>query len=219
MLPNVPGVFPFGLIAGALTAAVLNSPVIAALMTSIVFAGRAQMVAMQLESDGAPILVAIIAVLVVNLRHLMYGAALADQFKHLAWKWKILFALLLTDLAYALSFKRLADQADTEDAPTRHWFYFGVAMCNWTAWSIGGLLGAYVGAQIPASLSLDFVPTLTFVLALVINVRDRAALIAASVAGVGAVAFAGLPWSSGIIVGAVFGLTAGMLAETRRRTA
>ena len=219
MLPNVPGVFPFGLIAGALTAAVLNNPLISALMTSIVYAGRAQMVAMQLETDGAPILVALVAVLVVNLRHLMYGAALADQFKHLAWKWKILFALLLTDLAYALSIKRLTDQALTLAAPTRHWYYFGVAMCNWTAWSIGGVLGAFIGGQIPSNLSLDFVPTLSFVLALVINVRDRASLIAACVAGVVAVAVAGFPWSMGIIVGAVVGLAAGMMTETRRRAA
>lgn len=218
-LPNAPGVFPFGVIAGALSAAVMNSALISVLMTSVVFAGRAQMVAMQLETDGAPILVSIAAVLVVNLRHLMYGAALADHFKHLSWKWKIVFALLLTDLSYAVAIKRLRDQADTDDAPTRHWYYFGTSVCNWGVWTVGGLLGALAGGQIPPSLSLDFIPTLSFVLALVINVRDRASFVAAAVAGVATVAFAGLPWSSGLFVGAVVGLAAGMAVEARRRPA
>nr|MBP8241494.1 AzlC family ABC transporter permease [Thermoflexales bacterium] len=61
-LPNAPGVFPFGMIAGALTASVMNSALISVLMTSVVFAGRAQMVAMQLETDGAPLLVILMAV-------------------------------------------------------------------------------------------------------------------------------------------------------------
>lgn len=218
-LPNAPGVFPFGMIAGALTASVMNSALISVLMTSVVFAGRAQMVAMQLETDGAPLLVILMAVLVVNLRHLMYGAALADHFKRLSWKWKILLALLLTDLGYAVSVKRLSDQADTEDAPTRHWYFVGASVLNWGVWSIGGILGAFIGGQIPASLQLDFIPTLSFVLALVINVRDRASLAAAAGAGIFAVAFAGLPWSMGLFVGAMTGLAAGMLVESRRRPA
>jgi 4-azaleucine resistance transporter AzlC len=218
-IPNAPGVFPFGMIAGALTAAVMNSALISVLMTSVVFAGRAQMVAMQLETDGAPLLVILMAALVVNLRHLMYGAALADHFKHLSWKWKVLMALLLTDLGYAVSIKRLSDQADTEDAPTRHWYFVGASVLNWGVWSIGGLLGAFVGGAIPPSLQLDFIPTLSFVLALVINVRDRASLAAAAGAGIFAVAFAGLPWSMGLFVGAMTGLAVGMLVESRRRPA
>ena len=53
----------------------------------------------------------------------------------------------------------------------------------------------------------------------VINVRDRASLAAAAGAGIFAVAFAGLPWSMGLFVGAMTGLAAGMLVESRRRPA
>jgi len=218
-LPNIAGVTPFGVIAGALTATVMNSAFWSLLITGGVFAGRAQMVAMQLITDGAPLLVVAVAVLVVNLRHLMYGAALAPHFQHLGWRWKALFGILMTDLAYAVTFQHMERMARSEDAPTRHWYFFGACMTNWVAWMIGGAIGALIGGQLPASWGLDFVPTLAFVLALATHAWDRASIVAAVVAGLLSVALAGLPWSLGLFIGALAGLLAGVRAAPRAEAA
>ena len=60
-LPNLTGVMPFGLIAGAFSVSVLNSIAASAAITGLMFAGRAQVVALQLLQDGAPLAIVFLA--------------------------------------------------------------------------------------------------------------------------------------------------------------
>src|SRR5512147_2947960 len=118
-LPLLIGVFPFGMIYGALALNAGLSTSAAQLMSSIVFAGSSQFVATQLIHDGAPAFVIVLTIAVVNLRHMLYSASLAPYLKNLSMRWKILLSYLLTDEAYAPSIIKY--ERDGVD-PFSHWF-------------------------------------------------------------------------------------------------
>src|SRR5512133_3560352 len=93
-LPLLIGVFPFGMIYGALA---LNAglPISAAqLMSSIVFAGSSQFIATQLFHESAPGFVIVLTIAVVNLRHALYSASLAPYVASLSMRWKVLLSYL-----------------------------------------------------------------------------------------------------------------------------
>jgi predicted branched-subunit amino acid permease len=81
--PLLIGVFPFGLIYGALAIGAGISPAAAQMMSSIVFAGSSQFIAAQLIHDAAPGLVIVLTIAVVNLRHMLYSASVAPYIEHL----------------------------------------------------------------------------------------------------------------------------------------
>ncbi len=70
-IPLLIGVFPFGLIYGALALSSGLTPAQAQMMSSIVFAGSSQFIAVQLFHEAAPGLVIVLTIAVVNLRHML----------------------------------------------------------------------------------------------------------------------------------------------------
>lgn len=102
-IPLLIGVFPFGMIYGALALNAGLSNLASQMMSSIVFAGSAQFITAQLVHDAAPGLVVVLTIAVVNLRHMLYSASLAPYLKDLSIRWKFLLSYLLTDEAYAPS--------------------------------------------------------------------------------------------------------------------
>ena len=87
-IPLLIGVFPFGLIYGALAINAGLSAAAAQLMSSLVFAGSAQFITTELVSQAAPGLVIVLTIAVVNLRHMLYSASLAPYVASLPTRWK-----------------------------------------------------------------------------------------------------------------------------------
>src|SRR5690349_3425736 len=104
--PLLIGVFPFGLIYGALALNAGLSKTAAQLMSSIVFAGSSQFITAQLVHEATPGLVIVLTIAVVNLRHMLYSASLAPYLWSLPMRWKALLSYLLTDEAYAAKIGR-----------------------------------------------------------------------------------------------------------------
>src|SRR5574340_489484 len=102
-LPLLIGVFPFGMIYGALALSAGLSPFAAQSMSWIVFAGSAQFITAQLLHQAVPALVIVVTIGIVNLRHMLYSASLAPFLEKLSLRWKLVLAYLLTDEAYAPS--------------------------------------------------------------------------------------------------------------------
>jgi predicted branched-subunit amino acid permease len=102
-LPILLGVAPFGMIYGALAMTAGLPALTAQAMSSIVFAGSAQFIAVQLIANGAPGLVLLLTTFVVNIRHMLYSASVAPYLTGLRPGWKWLLAYLLTDEAYAVA--------------------------------------------------------------------------------------------------------------------
>jgi len=209
-IPLVIGVFPFGMIYGALALNAGLSKSSSQMMSSIVFAGSAQFITTQLVHDAAPGFVIVLTIAVVNLRHVLYSASLAPYLASVSTRWKPLLAYLLTDEAYAPSVVHYEEKGVT---PFSHWFLFGAGLALWTNWQISTALGIFLGAAIPESWSLDFALPLTFIAMVVPVLKNRPAVAAAFSAGVVALLAYSLPYKLGLILAALVGIAVGTFLE------
>ncbi len=206
LLPILLGVLPFGLIYGVAAVNAHIPPVLAFLMSPIVFSGSAQFAATQLIANGALVSVVIFTIYIVNLRHVMYSATISPHFKSLPMRWKMFLSYLLTDEAFAMTITRFNAEPQM---PHKNWYFFGAGASLWITWQIATAVGVFAGGQIPASWSLDFSGALTFLALSVPAIRDRSTAVAAIVGGVSAVMLRGMPYQLGLVTAALLGIAAG----------
>jgi predicted branched-subunit amino acid permease len=213
--PQLIGVVPFGLVAGATPADGELGIAVAAGFSSIVFAGASQLAAMDVLMNGGTVLVAVLAAWTINLRMVLYSASLAPFLTRDRLRWRLVASYLLVDQVYAVAVTRWVDEDDPVSVPeARIPFVIGAGLLLWTTWQTMTLVGAAIGSAVPDSLPLAFAAPLTFLVLLVPAVSTRPALVAALGGGVGAVLAA--EWGAGhssIMIGAVIGIATGMLAE------
>lgn len=218
--PLLTGDLPFGVFYGALALTAL-SPLPAMAMSSMVFAGSAQLLAAQLFANAAPGGIIILTTFVVNLRHLLYGASLAPHLNHLPTRWKWLIAYLLTDEAYAIAITRY-DRPDVRShgavGANAHWYTLGAGLTVWISWQFSTAAGILLITRldIPAEWGLDFILPLMFIALIVPTLSERASWMAALAAGVMAILLAALPLQLGLIAAALIGIFAGMIVERLR---
>ena len=211
--PLLVGVFPFGMIYGALALNAGLSKLASQFMSSIVFAGSSQFVTTQLVHNSAPGFVIILTIAVVNLRHMLYSASLAPYLKDLSLKWKIILSYFLTDEAYAPSILNYEKEGIT---PTGHWFLLGAGFSLWFIWQTSTALGIFLGTAIPESWSLDFALPLTFIAMVVPALKNRPMIAASISAGVVALMAYSLPFKLGLILAALTGIAVGAIMEGRK---
>ncbi len=212
-LPLLIGVFPFGMIYGALALGAGLSKAASQMMSSIVFAGSAQFVTAQLVHDAAPGLVVILTIAVVNLRHMLYSASLAPYLKDVSPKWKVVLSYLLTDECYAPS---VLKYEETGVKPFSHWFVFGAGLALWSTWQASTALGIFLGTAIPDNWQLDFALPLTFIAMVMPALKNRPMVAAAVSAGIVALLAYGLPFKLGLILAAFTGIAVGTVLEGRQ---
>jgi len=212
-LPLLIGVFPFGMIYGALALNAGLSTFASQMMSSIVFAGSSQFVTAQLVHDSAPGFVIVLTIAVINLRHMLYSASLAPYLKDLSLKWKALLSYLLTDEAYAPGILKYEKEGVT---PFSHWFLLGAGFSLWFVWQASTALGIFIGAEMPKDWPLDFALPLTFIAMVVPILKKRPLIAAALSAGVVALLAFHLPFKLGLILAALIGVTVGTGLEGKK---
>jgi len=211
-MPLVLGTLPFGLVAGATAASVGLDWFAASAMSVIVFAGAAQLSALELMRADAPALVIVAAAVVINLRMVMYSAALAPRFRGVPGPMRALCAYILTDQSFALSALRFEEPEGTSHPV---WFYLGASLPLWICWQITTVIGVVVGARVPPELSLEFAVPLIFIAMAIPAIRSRHGLVACGVS-VGVVVLASsVPYGLGLILAAIAGVAAGAASERR----
>lgn len=215
-LPILIGVVPFGMIYGALALnAGLPTPAAQA-MSSIVFAGSAQFIATGLFHNEVPGFIIILTIAIINLRHMLYSASIAPYTRHLKSIWKWILSYLLTDEAYAVAISHYTQEADIP-IENKHWYFLGAGLALWTCWQISTAVGIFLGGQIPASWSLDFTISLTFIALVMPLLKDRPSLAAAFSSGIAALIFYNLPMKLGLVAAAIVGIGMGIWLEERSK--
>ncbi len=214
-LPILLGVLPFGMIYGvsAISAGIPAS--IAQAMSAIIFAGSAQFVIVQLIAAGTPSLVVILTAFIVNIRHLLYSASVSSYTRRLHPLWKWLLAYLLTDEAYAVTILHYQQPGDEKQ---RQWYFLGTGLALWTTWQLSTAAGIFLGGHIPASWSLDFTSTLTFIALVVPTLKDRISTTVALTSALTALLVIALPLKLGIAIAALVGIAAGLILEMKKTT-
>ena len=145
------------------------------LMSLLMYAGAGQYIAVGLFAAGAPLSGMLVAMLAVNIRHIVYGLSLIDRFKA-AGRWKPYLVFALTDETYAL-LTGVKVPANVKPGL----FYAAIAVLDHFYWIVGGVIGALAGALIPFSfVGIDFALTALFTVLLIDQLkRTRDALPAA----------------------------------------
>jgi len=211
-IPLLIGVFPFGMIYGALALNAGLDKLASQMMSSMVFGGSSQFITTQLVHEAAPGFVIVLTIAVVNLRHMLYSASLAPYLANLSTSWKALLSYLLTDEAYAPTIVKYERDGVT---PYGHWFLLGAGLALWTNWQISTALGIFLGTAIPESWSLDFALPLTFIAMVMPALKKSPAIAAALSAGVVALVSYSLPYRLGIILAALVGIVVGTFLENK----
>lgn len=212
-IPLLIGVFPFGMIYGALAINAGLSTAASQLMSSIVFAGSSQFITTQLVREATPGLIIVLTIAVVNLRHMLYSASLAPYLVSLSTRWKALLSYLLTDEAYVPTALHYEKNGVT---PHSHWFLLGAGLALWTTWQVSTALGIFLGNAIPEEWSLDFALPLTFIAMAVPVLKNQPTIAAALSAGLVALAAYSLPYRLGLLVAALVGIAVGTFLEGRK---
>jgi len=210
--PFLAGALPFALILGVAAVDVGMETGLAIAHSGIVFAGTAQLAALQLMQGGSTVGIVLLTTLVVNLRMMMYSATMALHFKSLSFTRRLFLSYFLIDQVFAFSVIRLQEEPDLEPDALQ-WYYLGIGLPMSIFWVVGTAVGVFLGAIVPGSWGLDFAIPLMLIAVTVPSLKTKKSVLAAVVGGGLAVVGFQLPYNLGLLVGAILGMVAGLLVE------
>lgn len=187
------------------------------LISAWVYAGGAQFMLVGLALAGTSPVSTIVTVLLVNLRHFLYGTTLGPAFTKWSEPKKWLSAFGLTDEVFAVTSSRVL-----EEPPTPAYQITFVFAC-YTSWLAGTAVGAGIGRAVPITIAdiLGFALPALFLALLLIGKRSSPHFIAAICGGVLSLSASLLHWGSvgvGIVIGAMGGATVGVYLQSRIRS-
>lgn len=149
-------------------------------MSTVIYAGSMQYLAIDLICGGAGLLTTALTTLMVNARHLFYGISMVEKYKN-AGKAKPYLIYALSDETYSL----VCVDLDMEEGERNKFCLFVTALDQFY-WVLGSVLGSLLGAVISFNTEgMDFALTALFVTVFVeqwLSTRDHAA----AIVGVGA---------------------------------
>lgn len=215
-IPMLVGALPFGIIFGTLAAAGPLEAWHGQLMSLLVFAGSSQFIALGLVAGHTGLAVIWLTTFVVNLRHLLYGAALLPEVAHLPLRWRALLGFLLTDELFAvMTARRLARPGET----LSRWYFLGSGVAMYVNWQACTLAGLAFGASFPQlqALGLDYAMVATFVAILVPQLNRLPHVAAAVAAGLLAYLGQGLPYKLGLLLAVLAGVGVGLALRRGRQ--
>jgi branched chain amino acid efflux pump len=136
------------------------------LMSTVVFAGGAQFLAVGLIAAGNPI-AAVLAGLLLNARHLPFGLAVSETIGP-RWRNRLIGSHLMTDEVVAFT---LAEP----DPARRRRTYWLIGVTLFTSWNLGTALGVLLGGITgdPATLGLDAAFPAGLIALIMPSLRDR----------------------------------------------
>jgi predicted branched-subunit amino acid permease len=198
---------PFALVLGvAITESAMPTGI--AWSTNVfIFAGAAQLATVSLAAT-ATWLTLVATAAAINLRHVMYSAALAPRFRDQPRWFRWVGPYVLIDQTFALVSVRPELSPDS-------WrrYYLTAGTFFFVLWNIAVVAGMVVGSSIPNEWRLDVAPAVMFAGLVVLGLTNWPGVVAAVTgAGVCFVAL-GVPNNGGILIGAVSGVAAGYIAD------
>src|SRR5690625_197984 len=184
----------------------------ALLMTFFVYAGSAQLTALPLLESQAPLWLIFVAGFIVNIRFIIFGAALQPFFRRYGWRSRFVLGFLVSDIAFAIFMSRYAE-AKKQGTSDQLWYFLGMVIPGWCSWQFFSVAGIFFAGLIPAGWSLDYAATLALLAILVPLVTNRGLVVCLVVAAVTAWIGQLLPLRLGLVAAVFCGMIAGVAAE------
>lgn len=206
------GMIAFGLVLG-ITVEVLGRSALAHLVgAGAIYGGSAQLTAVTLLSHGSGIALAVASSAVVQLRLLLYSAAMGNRFAEQPRLFRWLAPHFIIDQTFIVAQSR-PELSGT--AFRGYWTRLGLLVL--TVWTTSVAAGLFLGPQMPSLPHLTLVCAAMFVGLLAPRLVSRPAVAAAAGGAIAALVVGHFIPSLGIIAGVVAGMAAGS-AATRHRT-
>jgi predicted branched-subunit amino acid permease len=215
VLPIISGIIPFGAVMGSAFSEAKLSFFQAMLMNTSVYAGAAQLATTDLMKMNAAVLVVVTTGLIINMRFLLYSAAMAPYVENASLLAKFLTAFTLTDQSYATM---TTNQEKFHSNTQATEFYLGTAACMFTTWSSSVIAGFIFGNFAPQWLSLDYAVPLSFVALLMPSLKTNAHKVIAIFSSLFSLMLHGLPMKLGLIVTTLISITLAWLWINRKKT-
>ncbi|MCF8011842.1 MAG: AzlC family ABC transporter permease [Clostridiales bacterium] len=174
---------PVGLLFGTLAIDAGLSAAETAGMSSLVFAGASQFLALNLLNTGAAAGTIILAVFVINLRHVLMSSFVASVIPRCGILQRTVTGALVTDEGFALTSQQSASK--TIVSP---WFILGINVSLYIQWQLATLSGIYLGNILPQlqNTGIEAILYALFLSIMVLSICKRTdiiiALLAASIA-------------------------------------
>ncbi|MDM9559871.1 MULTISPECIES: AzlC family ABC transporter permease [Bordetella] len=181
-------------------------------MTLLLYAGSAQLTSLPLIASGAPLWLIFMAGCVVNLRFIIFGAALHPYFRHLSWPRRLGLGYFTTDMGFVLFMPRFGDAAE-RGTREQLWYFMGTIAPGWVVWQASSIVGIYLGTLVPATWSLDFAAVLALLAITVPLANSKPMLVSMLAAGLTAWVGQLLPLRLGLAAAVIAGILAGIWAE------
>ncbi len=156
-IPVIMGYIPLGMAFGLLLAKLSIPWYYAFLMSTFIYAGAGQFLALTLFASQATILEIGLATFLLNLRHTFYGLSMISSFKNFSWKRHYLIFGLTDETFALLKTSEIAEES-------REKAYLWITFFNQCYWVIGSIIGALLGNIIPFNYEgIEFSLTALFV--------------------------------------------------------
>ncbi|MBI3740287.1 MAG: AzlC family ABC transporter permease, partial [Chloroflexi bacterium] len=214
IIPLAIGSAPFGLLFGVLARGIGLPLWATILMSAIVFAGASQFAAVKLIAAGAAAPFIILTTFVINLRHALYTASLSGYTRQLRESGRAFLAATTTDESYAMVMTHYRDET-RGSVNTKLGYFLGANLAMYFPWQLDTLIGYAFGNLLgdPLALGLDFAATLMFIAILIPQIKSRADLAGALIAGAVAVIAFALPSKLGLLLAIGAGISVGIIVE------
>jgi 4-azaleucine resistance transporter AzlC len=158
-LPLIIGYFPVAVAFGISATSIGLSQLDATLISLIIFAGASQFAFVGLLAEGTSAFTAVLVVIGLNLRHLLYSTSISPSLNGMSLKQKLLAAFGMTDEVFASAFS-LIKNIPTEN---RWSWLIGLEFGAYASWVIGTWIGASSGDLLLAKFEF-LKPALAFAL-------------------------------------------------------
>ena len=128
------------------------------LMSTTIYAGSMQYVAIDLLTSGASLITTSLMTLLINIRHLFYGISMLKDYKDTGAK-KPYLIFSLTDETFSL-----VCSANLPSGVEKNKYFLFVSLFNQFYWVFGSVLGSIIGSSLPIDFTgIDFAMTALFV--------------------------------------------------------
>lgn len=204
VLPLSLACLPWGLLAGSLAVDAGLTPLQSQGLSTIVFAGAAQLVAIGMFKGGAGAFSILLTTLLLTSQHLLYGMHMRARVAPMAPRWRLGLGFLLTDELFALTSQQSPETF-------QRWYALGAGLTFYLAWNLCTLAGIVLGKSLPGlqHLGLDFSIAATFIALITPVVRSIPAAVCVAVALVCSVLFSLWHLESALVLAGLCAMTAG----------
>ncbi len=176
----------------------------------VLFAGSAQLVAVELLDEGAAAAVIIATIVMINARHIVYSAVVNARIGAVPGWFRLLGSYWLTDQVFAID--EMQGEIGTRQ---RMWTMLGAGFTMWSIWNAVVLAGVFVGDLLPDDFPVGFIVAVLFGGLMVLATRNRPGVAAAIVGGLIAVGARDLPPGTGVLIAIIVGAAVGAALERR----